>query len=61
MDRFKQRNNAYNKRTEKTERNRQICKLRRNGWTTEQIGAQYGISMQAVSRIWNRDRVKYEM
>lgn len=53
------RTTAHNQRTEKTERNRQICQLRRDGRTFEEIGANFGISMQAASKIWHRDKRKY--
>lgn len=57
---LKRRSTAHNKAMEKVERNRRICELRREGLTLEAIGERFDISMQAASKIWRRDRDRYE-
>ena len=58
---LKRRTTAHNEAMEKTERNRQICYFRRKGWTLDDIGGHFGITPQAVSKIWRRDREKYDI
>lgn len=57
---LRRRSTEHNRATEKTERNRQICYYRRKGWTFDDLGAHFGITAQAASKIWRRDREKYE-
>ncbi len=59
MKRLNHKSRSWNQKTEKTERNRIICELRRNGLTNEEIGRRFGITMQMVSKIWIRDNLKY--
>lgn len=59
MDRFKRGSNGHNQRTEKTERNIEICRLRGQGMTNQAIGEKFGITMQMVSKIYHRDRDRY--